>query len=381
MNKKMITGIGGAIILIVALGLVVGLGSKKRAGARDEAAAKVNFNHEPRPVMFEQVQAASDDNERSFPGIVRASEETALSFRVGGPLTEVHVKQGEPVRQGDVLMKIDPRDFEDRIQSLEAQLSGAIAFQKNAQQDFSRVSNLFKEKVVSQSDFDRARCSLDSAEASVKGITAQLQIVKHSLKDTELLAPYDGTVTEQLVENHEMISPGEVVLRYHNIQRLEVTVSVPASEIIQREMIPGAPVQVSFPEIRGKTLDARLKEWSSLADKLTRSYAVTFEFEAPEEFKILPGMSASISWNDARTGAAELTIPVSALCPSDDGGSHVWIYDEASGAAERRKVEPGELKGASRVVVRSGLAEGEKVVVSGSRLVHKGLVLQSAAIR
>lgn len=381
MNKRIITGIVGAVILVAAVIFIVVSGAKKRTAAKVEADTKMTFNRSARPVSIETVEKVESIKERSFPGIVKASEETALSFRVDGPLTEVNVMLGEPVEQGTLLMKLDPRDFEDRVQALKAQQDGAVAVKENAKQDYDRVSELFEEKVVPQSDYDRARSSLDTADAAVKALKAQLQIAEHALKDTSLLAPYDGTVTEQLQENHEMINSGKVVLRYHNIQLLEIIVSVPENEIVQRTMKPGAKVQVSFPAIHGRKFDARLKEWSSVADKLTRSYAVTFEFDAPEGYKILPGMSANISWNETDSGATVLSVPVAALCPSGDGQSLVWVYDEEGGHAERRLVELGELKGASRVIVLSGLSEGEHIVVSGSRLIHESLALKSAATR
>lgn len=381
MNKKRITGIGGGLVAVVAVAVVLGAGVKKRAAAQHKAEAEMRQSNAPRQVSIEAVGSEPVQRERSYPGIVKASEETALSFRVGGLMTQVNVQLGETVKQGDVLMQLDPRDFEDRILALEARLAGANAVLQNAKQDYERVAELFGEKVVPQADYDRAKSALDSAGAAVQGIEAQLQIARHALKDTALLAPYEGTVTKQLVENHEMIQPGQVVLSYHNIQMLEVTVSVPENEIVRRKMVPGARVNASFPAVPARTFGVRLKEWSSMADPMTRSYAVTFEFEAPGEFKILPGMTADIAWNDAQAAATVVTIPVSALCPSGSGGSQVWVYDPQSDTATRRSVELGELVGSSRVVVLSGLEEGELIVVSGSRLIHEGLPLKSIATR
>jgi RND family efflux transporter MFP subunit len=377
MVKKIATGLGGVVFVAAMTGVLVKGGMKK---AEDKVKAETEVlvaQQAARPVNLERVQATPIAQKRDYPGVVKASAESALSFRVGGPLVSVNVKLGEPVKKGDLLMQIDPRDFEDRIQSLAAQLAGASAQQQNAEQDYLRISGLFKEKVVPQSDYDHAKNAKDSAGAVVKGIQAQLAIARHALEDTSLRAPYDGTVSKQLVENHEMVKAGAVVLRFQNIQWLEATVSVPENEIVKRSLDGSKLANVSFSAISGRQFQARLKEWSSVADPLTRTYAVTFKFQAPESFRILPGMSASISWND---GAAKpvLTVPASAVVPIAGGGSSVWIYDEASGRAEQRPVSLGDLVGAARIVVVDGLSEGERVVVSGSRLIHADLALKTA---
>uniref|UniRef100_UPI00356378EF efflux RND transporter periplasmic adaptor subunit n=1 Tax=Pontiella sp. TaxID=2837462 RepID=UPI00356378EF len=264
----------------------------------------------------------------------------------------------------------------------EAQLSGAMAMQQNAQQDYKRISGLFEQKVVPQSDYDRAKSGLDAAEASVKSINAQLQMARHALDDTSLRAPYDGTVTEQLVENHEMVKSGNVVLRYHNIQTLEIVANIPENEVASSAaMKEGMQVLVSFPSLRGKSYEARLKEWSTKADPLTRTYASTFVLPAPEDALVLPGMTANVDVAPNRDQSLVITVPVSALVSDEQGGSSVWVYDEGKGSAALRSVVVGGLVGSSRVVVLKGLSEGDRVVVTGSRLLHDRLPLKTAAIR
>ena len=381
LNKKIMTGIVVGILTICGITLVSVAGVKKKETAKLEIDKKLVQKLAPRPVRLERVAATDSARERSLPGIIKASAETALSFRVGGPLTEVNVVLGEQVKKGDVLMQIDPRDFKDRIASLEAQLSGVMAMQQNAQQNYKRIANLYKEKVAPQSDFDHTKSVLDSAKANVKGLNAQLQIAKHALADTSLVAPYDGTVTEQLIENHEMIGSGDIVLRFHNIQFLEVTVNVSENDVIQSSAQNGLNARVSFPAVPGKSFPASLKEWSSNADQITRTYGVTFEFAAPQELKVLPGMSATITIDDAQGETSVLAVPVSSLTPGVNGGSVLWIYDEKKGNAKKRNVTTGDLVGASRVVIQEGIFEGELVVLSGSRLIYENLPLKTASVR
>jgi RND family efflux transporter MFP subunit len=382
LNKKLITGISGGILAVVVIVLISAAGARKKEAAKHENAAKMALKNAPRPVRFEKVTAAPLEKRRVFPGIVRAAEESELSFRVGGPLTEVNVMLGEPVSKGDLLMRIDPRDFKDRIISLEAQLNGAVAIHDNAKQDFSRIAKLFDQKVVPQSDYDRARSMLDSSEATVETVKAQLQIARHALDDTELRAPYDGTVSAQMVENFEMIKAGQVVMHYQNVQTLEIIVNIPENEMVNAPVqTENVVVKVSFPSLPGKIFAARVKEWSTTADPLTRTYSTTFALDAPEGFRVLPGMTARVELSQEKNQVMVITVPFSALVTDEAGGSSVWIYDEAMGTAESRSVVLGPLNGPSRIVITDGLSEGELVVVTGSRLIHGNLPLKTASIR
>ena len=98
------------------------------------------------------------------------------------------------VKKGDLLMKIDSRDFEDRILSLEAELFAAEANAKKAKRDYDRTAKLFEEKVVADAAYDAALSLSEVQEANLRRIRAQLQIAHHALEDTRLVAPFDGVV-------------------------------------------------------------------------------------------------------------------------------------------------------------------------------------------
>ncbi len=372
MNKRnVITGIGGGFLLVLLI-LLVAAGVMKRAHANQLADTEYALQARPRPVKVEKVEATTLVQSHRYPGKVRASEEAALSFRVGGPLVMVDVELGRPVKKDDLLMQIDPRDFEDRIVSLEAQLSGAQAVYENARQDFERAKKLFDEGVIPPADYDRATGALDSASAGVKNLKAQLLITRHSLADTELRAPYDGRVTAQLVENREMVRAGQVVLNFHNIQWLEVDVNIPENEMVRRHLEPGSPAHIRFSARPDSLYEVKLKEWSSEADSLTRTYVVTFRFQAPKDLQVLPGMSADILWAEDSGESEQITVPLSALASTAEGDSFVWVYDEEAQEALARPVKTGRLHGTSRSVITKGLEGGERVVVTGSRLLQAG---------
>lgn len=330
----------------------------------------------PRPVTLASVECASGGQTRIYPGLLRASSQADLAFRVGGPLVAVNFKPGEFVRKGDVLMQIDQRDFEDSILVLEAQLAGAKASLDQARLNFDRVRPLREQKVVSQADYDNAKSAHDAAKAAVQGIEAQLRIARHKLADTTLAAPFDGVVVEKRVENHEMVAQGQVVLTMDDISVLEVEVNIPENEMPFHDIRPGVPGRVSFPSRPGREYEARLVEWNAQADAATRTYKVSFAMDAPADFRALPGMTAELKLESKREECSMLTIPASAVVADQDGGSAVWVYDEAGATAVKRPVKVGRMLPDSRLEVLDGLDDGERVVAAGVDFITPGMKIR-----
>lgn len=328
-----------------------------------------------RPVVIEKVHTTQNASSRSYPGSVNACRQTQLAFRVGGPLTKVNMQPGDLVKKDQVLMQIDPRDFQDSIRVLEARLAGARSQQDKATDDFERAKTLFDQKVIPQADFDFAKSGYDTAAASVEIINAQLQIARHQLNDAALRAPYDGIITFQRVEDHEMIQAGQVVLGLHDISHLEIRINVPENEIARLPLKKGRTATVEFPAAAGKRFTAELKEWNTAADPVTRSYEMTFSLPAPEDAQILPGMTANILWNKTEPQKEYVSVPVSAVFADQTGGSCVWVYHPASSTATKRPLQLSALCGSSRMTVLEGLLPGELIVTDGTDFITEGMKL------
>ena len=318
-----------------------------------------------RTVVLEKVVVTPLENITRYPGSVKACNETRMAFRVSGPLIRLNIKAGDQVRKGDVLMQIDPQDFKDKILVLDAQLSGALAQLENAHQDFARMKQLFGEKVIPQADFDHAKATQNIAEANVKGIHAQLKIARHQLDYTTLKSPYDGIITETHIENHEMVAPGQMMVGIHDISNLEIKINVPENEIINHPLVSGTKAWVKFSSFGQRQFPVTLKEWSTAADKATRSYGTTFTMPRPQGIQILPGMTAEIQWPGIQDQNKSITMPVKAVLNDSIGTAHVWLFDSTNSMASKVPITLGPLYGSSRIVVESGLALGDPIVTDG----------------
>ena len=154
MKKKILIITSGAGLLVI-VGTVAFLWfAKTRVKDSSNTNSLMELLSQPRPVVIEKVSLHPHVRDRCFPGVVSAVEKTQISFRIHGPLIELTVKPGDRVKKGQVLMQVDPRDFHDRIQVLEAQLARTSAEYKKAASDFERAKTLFSQSVIPQSNYE-----------------------------------------------------------------------------------------------------------------------------------------------------------------------------------------------------------------------------------
>lgn len=328
-----------------------------------------------RSVKAMQVLPASSVASRVFPGRAEAGQEVNLSFRVSGPLIELPVKVGDKVRQGDVLARIDPKDYQSVLLGLEAQLQSAQATANRAQSDFQRIDNTYREDpgATTEMALDRARQLRDSTAAAVRTAQATVESARDQLSYTNLVAPFDGEVVETYVENFESVLPKQPILRVVDPTYIEVTISVPENQIVYAPYITSA--RVSFDALPGITVPATIKKIGKEASQATRTYPVTLVLEQPEGAEILPGMAsevkieAELPENSDRLG---IQLPTTALFTQDDPQvTYIWVIDRTTDSLQRREVQTGDLSEFG-VLIKSGLEAEEWVVVAGVSLLSEG---------
>jgi len=329
-----------------------------------------------RPVRAIKVGEAGPLAGRSFPGRARAHKEADLSFRVSGPLIVLpNDIVGREYKRGEVISRIDPRDYEVNVADIEAQLARARASAKRAASEYKRELNIFKKDpgATSQTALDRRIAQRDKTAADVKSLSASLDAAQDQLEYTYLKAPFDGKVVQQYVQNFESVRAKQAIARLLDTSRIEMVVNIPEN------MISNAPyvtnIRVQFDAFKERVIPAVIKEIGAEASKTTRTYPVTLLMDQPEDIKILPGMAGR---STADQEAAEdrklqgITVPISAIfSPEDNGSSYAWVFDEQATTVSRREVTTGELTDYG-VQVREGLKPGQWVVTAGVSYLKEG---------
>ncbi len=332
-----------------------------------------------RPVRAIKVADFEGLRQRGFPGRARATQEIDLAFRVGGPLIARPVNVGDEVKAGDVVARIDPRDFEVTLRNTQAQLAEAKAAFERAQGDFRRQRNIFEKDpgATSEAAVDRAREERDRAAANVDSLTASVRTAQDQLDDTYLKAPFDGTVVTTFVENFQNVRQKEPIVRIVDTSHIEMVVNVPENLISLVPQVKTARLQ--FDAFPGREFDGTVSEIGAEASQTTRTFPVTLLMKQPEEVRVLPGMAGTarpgeVDWPEEERQRGVVVPAGAVFTPDTETRSHVWIIEPTEGelgVLERRPVQTGELT-RHGVLVTEGLSAGELIVTAGVHSVAQG---------
>lgn len=322
-----------------------------------------------RPVRAIKVGEAGPLADRWFPGQARAHNEADLSFRVSGPLIVLpNDIVGREYTAGEVIARIDPRDYEVKVADVEAQLARARASAKRAVSEYQRELNIFNEDpgATSQTSVDRKSAQRDQTAADVKSLSASLDAAQDQLDYTYLKAPFDGKVVQQYVQNFEDVQAKQPIVRLLDTSRIEMVVNIPENLISYAPYITN--IRVQFDAFKDREIPAVIKEVGAEASRSTRTYPVTLLMEQPEDFKVLPGMAGRAIADRETVEAGKqlgIVVPISAIfSAAENNSSYVWVFDEQATTVSRREVVTGELSDHG-VPVEEGLTPGEWVVTAG----------------
>jgi len=330
-----------------------------------------------RPVMAMKITDEVQFRQRQFPGTAKATQEIDLSFRVSGPLITLPVDIGDEVSTGDVVARIDPRDYEVGLRSAQGELNESIAIMKRANADYKRVKTIFETDpgAISQISVDNALQTRDSSRAKVDALTASVSTKKDRLSYTHLKAPFDGIVVNKYVENFQDVRQKQAVVRIVDDSHIEMIISIPESLI---SLVPQARnLEVIFDAFPDRKIPAEIKEIGKEASRTTRTYPVTLIMEQPDDINILPGMAGKATGEGPPEGeGSELVgkpVPVSAIfSPDDIDKTYVWIIDEESKQVTKHEVTTGKLTDYG-ILVTEGLDTGVWIATAGVHNLREGM--------
>ena len=314
-----------------------------------------------RPVKMMTLTAADDLQTARYPAVISAGRSGDLSFQVGGLIAEVEVAEGEQVAAGDLIARLDQRDFESQAASARAQF-------ENAEEEYQRAVRLAEQDAIARSVLEQRRSQRDIARA-------QLDTAEKALQDTALRAPFAGVVAQVPVREQQTITPGQVVASLIAVDTLEVTVDLPARVIAESQEVEDRGSFVILEAAPDVRIPATFKEADLLADTASQTYAITFAFEPPQNLIILPGMNATLELSSAqRSDGMEGTrksVPITAIA-SDGASNYVWVVDPESMLVSRRDVTVADGVG-EYVIVTEGLEAGDIIATAGASFLADGM--------
>ncbi|KPF67168.1 hypothetical protein IP84_13500 [beta proteobacterium AAP99] len=300
-----------------------------------------------------------------FAAEIRPRVEQRLSFRVGGKMTERLVELGTPVKPGQVLARLDPKDLQLAQAASDAQVAAAKANLELAQAELKRTQELAKQNFVSGSRVDQAETQMRAARAQFEAAQAQANVQGNQAAYAALTADKPGVIVGVDAEVGQVLSAGQSVVRVAVGTERDVVFNLP--EQAARALRPGVPVSVSLWANPTAPIKAVVREVAPAADPVARVILVRASLQDPEGVATL-GATATVSLPaDPRTAQA-ISVPLAALVQGDAGPS-VWVVKD--GAAARVPVKLAGNVG-NQVLIGSGLNPGEQVITAGIHTIREG---------
>lgn len=365
MRKTILKKHCGLSVLLLAL-MIPGIQGCGKAGA-DAPEIKDRI----RPVKAIRLEKPVSLTVRSFPGSAKAKREVNLAFRVGGPLVQLNGDTGDRVKKGDIVARIDPRDYTVRVKTLAAKLEASRARLTESKLQHERYVNLIRENAAAKASFDQVKAEYEMAGAQVEADMKSLEAARNALDDTVLTAPFTGFIHKKLVENYETVSQGQPIFSIVDLSTIEVEIGIP--EVLIGKVDLFSEYQCAFESLPGRQFDAALKEIGKKPTPSTRTYPLTLILAPEANSLVRPGMSAEVTVSIADDDAdnSYFSVPAGSVVNDGQRKTFVWIVDEETMQVGKRYVETAGFTDKG-IEVRGDIHTGEWIVTAGASYLKEG---------
>lgn len=340
-----------------------------------------------------QARPGEQQTELSAAGYVDSRRRSVVAPLIAGRLDAVLVEEGDTVKEGQVIARLEDSDAraalaraQAEVSAAQARLASAKARNVNAQVVSRRTQRLSRQGVVSRSDLDSAVSGGNAAAAEQRAAAAQLVSARRALEATELQvqhtivrAPFSGTVAKKIADVGAVLAPaalGEAnlggIIELVDLGALEVEADVSEEQLSR--IHPGQPALIFLDAYPDKAFPAHTGSVRPSIDRSKATAQVKVQFDEPPQ-GVLPDMGAKVSFlkeavppEALAQGSKELRVPASAVVHGKSGPA-VWVVD--NGRVRQQPVKPGAHVG-QEVRLEEGPAPGTQVVVAPDARLREG---------
>lgn len=371
-----------AVTAAIALGAAVFHVQSSHADSPAAAAPQAT------PVSVATVADSQVSVWNEFSGRLEAVDRVDLRSRVAGAVAAVHFREGALVKQGDLLVTIDPAPYAAEAERAEAQVVAAQARVSYLKSEHERAQRLWDERAIAQRELDERVNAQREADANLRAAQAALQSAKLNLGYTQVRAPVSGRVGKLLVTAGNLVAagPGAPVLTtlvsvnpiYASFDADERVVTralhdLPAGRTAAQ--LDSIPVQMSLDTAGTEPVAGRLQLIDNQVDAKSGTVRVRAVFDNADG-RLIPGQFARLRMGQAKTGSA-LLINERAV-GTDQDKQFVFVVGADNKAVYREVLLGGTSNGLR--IVTSGLKAGERIVVNGLQRVRPGSLLAPQAV-
>jgi membrane fusion protein (multidrug efflux system) len=225
-----------------------------------------------------------------------------LAPKVGGYIVKVNIQEGQRVKKGDVLVEIDPRDYENTFRQVSGELTSVEARKNDAERMYRRITQLKNQGAVSQQQYDTTSSTYNETKAKWDAVSAQVAQAQLNLTNTKIVAPSDGFIAKKSVEIGQLAAPGIPLIGFVDANERWVTANFKETDL--SSIKPGAKVKVEVDAIGGRSFEGKVEAISSAT-------GATFTLLPPDNAtgnftKVVQRVPVKIGLNQLKEGDAEI---------------------------------------------------------------------------
>ncbi len=346
--------------------LLTSCGSQETIEQASATHAKTINTVKAEPVKYRHTVFAS--------GRLSSSEEAKLSFKTGGIIKKIYVREGQTVKKGQLLAELELDEI--RAQTQQAQIGqeqAAITIEnaklalRLAERDYENAKGLYQDSVATLEQLQNAEVQLDNARnqlnAAEKGLTFSEQnvdIAEFNLRHSRIIAPANGVILKKVMEVNELVGPGTPVFLFGSKDKAQIIrVNVTDKDVIFVQL--GDEADVTFDAYPNLSFAGTVRELASMADPYTGTFEVEVEVD-PNGKRLLTGFIGSVLIN-TQVKEDLVAIPIDALVGAHQQEGQLFTVKD--GKARSQTVNIFKID-AEQILLSSGLQAGTEVVVSGN---------------
>jgi membrane fusion protein, multidrug efflux system len=298
-------------------------------------------------------------------GVLQAWQQSVIFSEVGGKVQAISAKVGDTLEPGNPIMKIDDELIGYMVEQAQANVLQLEANHQTSLRELERNKSLFRNKVISDYEFDLARAKEKADRALLASAQASLKIVRRDLRETRITSPIRGILAERTVDLGTSISQGTRVATVIDIETVKIRIGISEKDIA--EIKEHQPAIITTDALPDQTYAGTVYSVGTKADDPTLTFPVEIVINNNREPILKPGMVAQVS---IRTGAyaGVFPLPQEAVLKANDD-FFVWSVDRDT--ARRVGVTVGPIV-RSEFIIESGLVPGQPVVVAGQHTLEDG---------
>jgi len=342
---------------------------------------------------IQTVSGMSLDKRALLGGVVVSSAQVSLSAQVPGDVLSVNGKEGDMFKQGSVLVTLEQESIQAQRDSAYAEISSANETLRNAGVQYSQsivspnsngmlggvpgMFSMFTDPMLKMSgqgnpEFDKFAnrtsryTAYQQAKNRLKQAENKLKEVEERLKDANIVAPFDGVIVAKNINQGDIVQPGQILLKFANIKKLQVQVHVPSRLVSSLKLDKKYRIKL---DIANTVVEATLSQIYPIADNAKHSVKV--KFDLPQNAPVLSGAYAEVEIFETDSGILTPVVPEAAIMWRSSLPS-VFVIN-SNNQTELRFLRLGEQVGKSKKSILSGLRIGEKIVTNPNILMVSGM--------